>query len=415
MKRTSFFSVAMLALALGTTFNAWSQGGAKWGLNGNSVSGTDFLGTTNNASLIFKTNGSEAARFLGNGNFGIGTFAPTEKLEVNGNIRAIGNLFANSVNVTGPAYVGDITANRLITNKITSTLGEVHIGDSSIIFNTNINWLAWSQMTYQGVEYKGFSIGKAFPQALGFGSITLGSFTKAGPLATDAIVIGRGISFLSPLTNNITNSLAVGFNSDVPTLFIGPSNGSSGSTGKVGLGTSAPLAKLHSVASEETGICTETSQLNPYGYNLKVVVDGLGVNLTKAIAIYNNKTNSEVFTVYGDGSVGMGTSPDPGNYRLAVCGAIRATRVKVDANWCDFVFADSYKLKPLSEVEKFIKTFKHLPDVTPGEVVEKEGLDIASMQAIHMQKIEEIMLYLIELKKENESLNARILALESKK
>lgn len=48
-------------------------------------------------------------------------------------------------------------------------------------------------------------------------------------------------------------------------------------------------------------------------------------------------------------------------------GTLRATKVNVDARWwSDFVFADDYKLSSLAEVEAFIATNKHLPNV-PSE------------------------------------------------
>jgi len=49
-----------------------------WEINGNANIGpAQFLGTTNANDVIFKTNGTERARFLSTGNFGIGTPAPT--------------------------------------------------------------------------------------------------------------------------------------------------------------------------------------------------------------------------------------------------------------------------------------------------------------------------------------------------
>ena len=44
------------------------------------------------------------------------------------------------------------------------------------------------------------------------------------------LIIGNGMA--DTLTNNISNSLMVGFYSDIPTLFVGPSSGP-GTTGKI--------------------------------------------------------------------------------------------------------------------------------------------------------------------------------------
>lgn len=55
-----------------------------WGLIGNSGSNvtTNFIGTTNNQSLAFRTNNTEKVRILSTGEFGIGTVTPSRKLEI---------------------------------------------------------------------------------------------------------------------------------------------------------------------------------------------------------------------------------------------------------------------------------------------------------------------------------------------
>lgn len=119
------------------------------------------------------------------------------------------------------------------------------------------------------------------------------------------------------------------------------------------------------------------------------------------------------FIVYGDrvllasdgGNVGIGTTtPD---YKLDVLGTIRAKEVKVATGWSDFVFEPDYKLKSLDQVEDFIKENGHLPDIPSAEEVEENGISLGAMDAKLLQKIEELTLYVIELKKENETLKER--------
>ncbi len=68
--------------------NSNSRVNDDWNTLGNTNSGGEFLGTTNNQPLIFKTNDSERMRVAGNGNVGIGVQNPNERLEVGGSGRA---------------------------------------------------------------------------------------------------------------------------------------------------------------------------------------------------------------------------------------------------------------------------------------------------------------------------------------
>ncbi len=112
-------------------------------------------------------------------------------------------------------------------------------------------------------------------------------------------------------------------------------------------------------------------------------------------------------TITSDGNVGIGTTA-PGEYHLAVEGKIGAREiVATDAAWSDYVFDDDYKLPSLNTVEKYIKENKHLPDIPSEKEIKKDGLKIADMMALQMKKIEELTLYAIELKKENEALKTK--------
>lgn len=93
------------------------------------------------------------------------------------------------------------------------------------------------------------------------------------------------------------------------------------------------------------------------------------------------------------------------NYRLSVDGDMIAKRCVIQVtNWADYVFSSSYKLSPLEEVEAFIARNKHLPDVPSEAEVKEKGIEMGEMNAILLQKVEELTLYLIQLKKDSESL-----------
>ena len=112
------------------------------------------------------------------------------------------------------------------------------------------------------------------------------------------------------------------------------------------------------------------------------------------------------------GNVGIGTD-NPQN-KLDVNGTIRATEVKVEADWADFVFDKDYKLPTLQEVEDHINEHKHLPDIPSEAEVKENGVSLGEMQAKLLQKIEELTLYVIELKKENQEQSKLIHDLQGK-
>ena len=75
---------------------------------------------------------------------------------------------------------------------------------------------------------------------------------------------------------------------------------------------------------------------------------------------------------------------------------------------------NGYDLKSLPEVEKYINENKHLPDVPFASDVKKDRLNLADMDAVLLNKIEELTLYIIDLKKENEQLKDRVTKIENK-
>jgi uncharacterized coiled-coil protein SlyX len=55
-----------------------------------------------------------------------------------------------------------------------------------------------------------------------------------------------------------------------------------------------------------------------------------------------------------------------------------------------------------------------LPDVPSEQALRENGIDLAEMHRIQMQKIEELTLYLLELKKENEELQKQLKEIKEK-
>lgn len=119
--------------------------------------------------------------------------------------------------------------------------------------------------------------------------------------------------------------------------------------------------------------------------------------------------------IVGTPSVGLTL---PAGYTMAVGGGIITEKVRVatigTTFWADFVFDKSYKLRTLNEVAQYIRLNKHLPDVPSTVEVNKEGIDLAHNQAILLQKIEELTLYMIEQNKKIELLNKKVQKLSKK-
>jgi hypothetical protein len=114
-------------------------------------------------------------------------------------------------------------------------------------------------------------------------------------------------------------------------------------------------------------------------------------------------TGIERMTIDPTGNVGIGTTSP--SEKLSVNGNIKAQKLIVTQNgWADYVFDSSYQLKPLSQVESFIQQHKHLPDIPSAKEIQDKGVDVGNNQALLLKKIEELTLYMIEMKKENEQM-----------
>jgi len=130
---------------------------------------------------------------------------------------------------------------------------------------------------------------------------------------------------------------------------------------------------------------------------------------TNPIGINTGTTDLvERMRITPDGKVGIGlTDPTntlsntPVDELLTVNGTIHAKEVRVDlTGLADFVFHPSYSLMPLHEVEQYVKTNSHLPEIPSAAEVSKNGLSMGEMQNKLLQKVEELTLYVIEQQKE---------------
>lgn len=95
-----------------------------------------------------------------------------------------------------------------------------------------------------------------------------------------------------------------------------------------------------------------------------------------------------------------------GDMEMKLCGKFFANEININANitWCDYVFADDYKLMSLPALEAYIKENKHLPEVPSEKEVMENGISVIEMLQIQMKKIEELTLYIIALQKQLDEL-----------
>jgi hypothetical protein len=116
--------------------------------------------------------------------------------------------------------------------------------------------------------------------------------------------------------------------------------------------------------------------------------------------VANTGTDLQALSINSNGNVGIGTT-NPTS-KLTVAGNINSREVKVSVDaGADFVFEKDYALPSLQEVEKFVTENKHLPEIASAKEMQKEGINLSEMNIKLLQKIEELTLYVIEMKKEN--------------
>lgn len=216
-------------------------------------------------------------------------------------------------------------------------------------------------------------------------------------------------------------------------------------SGRVGIGTTAPLAPLDVRTSESAGIPAAIINGTFAEYSREVEENRPFVirrNVSSGEAIYSfvqdaeaiweyrndegsnrmvfrmvntdtesgggaNANRNEVLILHGNGAGGgisVGTSILPFGYRLSVDGKILAEelQIKQSQSWPDYVFEKDYKLISLSDLEAFIQENKHLPEIPSEKEVKSDGISVGEMNAKLLQKVEELTLYLIQQNKDLE-------------
>jgi cytoskeletal protein CcmA (bactofilin family) len=212
---------------------------------------------------------------------------------------------------------------------------------------------------------------------------------------------------------------------------------------KVGIGVSNPKATFDTrgtaYISSNVGIGViptndarlSVSQVNPTKHSAQINFITTSQNTTgNALQIVLNRDNRkalnvnnevmDVFSVFGDGRTVLRTAntTEPALkimndnlnedvFRVYSDGYIEAKRLRLSLNiWADYVFEEGYKLLSIGELEEFINLNGHLPNVPTAETVIKEGVDMGEMDAILLEKIEELSLYIIDLQNQLNEVNS---------
>lgn len=274
--------------------------------------------------------------------------------------------------------------------------------------------------------YLGASAG--FYTTTGENNVMIGVDAGASNLTGSGnVYIGKGAGGASG-QSALTNTVAIGTGAVVS------QNNSIvlGNNANVGIGTSAPQSKLeitqgtagrsglrltNLVASSSATVLNQTKFLTVNASGdvvLGSVNSSARVGAEEAMWAPNGDNLQN--TNAGGVIIGGGVSQTPAGYSLYVTKGVLTEKVKVaianTGEWSDKVFSKGYRLRSLGEVERQIQASGHLPGVPSAEEVVREGVDLGRMDAKLLEKVEELTLYMIQLKKENSQQQEEINALK---
>lgn len=394
-----------------------------WDKQGNAIDGTDFLGSTNGVSLVFKVNNQRSGLIdfgFGNTLFGYRAGIALTPSGSNGvNNLAQGNQ-ALQATTTG-AYNVAVGGAALYSN--VSGSNNTAIGYTSLFTNKGGGNTAIGAATLYTNDTGGSNTTMGYESMY---SNTIGSFNMAyGTFALRSNTTGDANAALGfeALKGNVGGNRNVALGSQAlvnnqggnENIAIGGLAGAGNISGNrnVFIGFRAGELETGSnslyISNNETAnplIKGNFHATAPWvKFNVKVAPGSPTPTTTGYLAIGDFDTAPGGA---GAGGLGLPASFSGGAYRLYVQDGIMTEKLKValrnSADWADYVFAPEYKLAPLDEVETFIKANNHLPNVPSADEMAANGIDVTKTSAKLMEKIEELTLYMIDLNKQVQAL-----------
>jgi hypothetical protein len=374
---------------VGIGFSSPSQ---KLSVNGNiQASGQVYaqggqMGTNTSQDLSLRTNSTERILILNsNGNVGIATASGsiTEKLSVTGNFLLTGNVLSGgNVQSTGGLYTVNHASNNFVL-RLNSTDRFTVLNSSG---NVGIGVTPTEKLHVSG-------------NILSTGNFTGVNFVSSGNVSTTTGTMSTSSGNIFTTSGNVYTS-----------------------SGNLGVGTASPSQKLHLdggdfLFNDATPVLytgTGASELNRY----LVLMNSSGTTSTSGLkaggvviaddAAYANPGKNDLI-VKGKVFIGQATTTNANSYDLGVKGKIGAKDLQLEtSSWSDYVFAEDYKLPSLAEVERYINENKHLEGVPSEAEVKANGYSVNEMDVVLLKKVEELTLYVIEQQKQIEELKQQL-------
>ena len=270
------------------------------------------------------------------------------------------------------------------------------------LYTPGIRIVFVSEYGNEGGLYKGLKLnyreGSANPSdQVFFSNVGIGTYPKE-KLHVNGAIRGGGANGEVTLkgdngsvTIGATNATAMAFNTDKNIFSFNKPIQGSGVNGAVKLLSS--IGGYLELCPMDSGYVRFKTNTSGYYFD-KTITLSTGHLISPRKLSFSTNTTNPCMTILTSGNVGIGTLAP--KYKLDVNGTIRAKEIIVSTTGADFVFADDYQLRPLSEVKAFIEENKHLPEMQSAQEMQENGISISELQTQLLQKIEELTLYILQ-------------------